>query len=147
MYQKCRYYAAALSLVLHTRSPKVPTFRADVRYFELADGSGWFGGGSDLTPYILYDDDIRDFHKCLKSTCDKHSSALYPQMKKACDEYFFIPAREEHRGTGGIFFDDLDGTDFSGEGSLDQAMCELIAFLTMMNFICLYTQTTDFFID
>ena len=105
------YYAAALSLVLHSRSPMVPTFRSDIRYFELADGSGWFGGGADLTPYYLFDEDARAFHTHWKSLCGKHTGgddALYRRLKNECDKYFFIPARGEHRGIGGIFFDDLD---------------------------------------
>lgn len=102
------YFAAALSLVLHSKSPMVPTFRADIRYFELQDGQGWFGGGGDLTPYYLFDDDAAEFHATYRETCDKYSSLLYPRLKSWCDDYFYIPAREEHRGVGGIFFDDMD---------------------------------------
>lgn len=110
------YSAAALSVVLHTRNPFVPTFRSDVRIFLVGsaedDGtSAWFGGGSDLTPYYLVDRDISDFHAHLKGTCDEHFPAgTYRHMKRACDEYFYLPARSEHRGTGGIFFDDLPAT-------------------------------------
>ena len=115
------FYASALSIVLHSKSPMVPTFRADIRYFEVHDQisaslQGWFGGGADLTPYYLFEDDIIDFHKCYKSICDNYSksassdtvsSSLYHDLKKNCDDYFFIPSRGEHRGVGGIFFDDL----------------------------------------
>ena len=111
-----KYYAAALSLVLHSKSPMVPTFRSDIRFFELSDGSGWFGGGSDLTPYTLYEEDICDYHRCVKANCDRHSSDFYPVMKKQCDEYFYLPARDEYRGTGGIFFDDLDSIPIGDEG-------------------------------
>ena len=104
-----KYSAAALSIVLHSRSPLVPTFRADVRYFELGDGlSGWFGGGADLTPFYLFDQDVSEFHTYYKSLCDCHAEGLYKSLKKWCDSYFYLPARGEHRGTGGIFFDDLD---------------------------------------
>ncbi|KAL3768516.1 hypothetical protein ACHAW5_006712 [Stephanodiscus triporus] len=149
------YSAAALSVVLHTRNPFVPTFRSDVRIFlvrssssssstkedgeEEADKVGksrrssvaWFGGGSDLTPYYLIDRDVIDFHTHLKETCDRHfpppennddddhrddDLLSYRGMKRSCDEYFYLPARGEHRGTGGIFFDDVpasrSATDF-----------------------------------
>ncbi|KAL3798807.1 hypothetical protein HJC23_004595 [Cyclotella cryptica] len=115
------YSAAALSVVLHTRNPFVPTFRSDVRIFLVKRSSNndqlaWFGGGSDLTPYYLIDSDITEFHSHLKNMCDKHFppnnvyNLSYRQMKQSCDEYFYLPARSEHRGTGGIFFDDLPAT-------------------------------------
>ena len=110
------YYAAALSMVLHTRSPMVPTFRSDVRIFLVEStttksGEGesetktlaWFGGGSDLTPYYLFDDDIMFFHQQLYHLCTKHSDANdmidYKKMKIACDDYFFLPARNEQLST------------------------------------------------
>jgi coproporphyrinogen III oxidase len=120
-----RYSAAALSMVLHSSHPMVPTFRSDVRVFLVRSASGggetlaWFGGGADLTPYYLYEDDVRYFHGLYRDLCDDaHSSAgstdesesllfSYARMKKACDDYFYLPARGEHRGTGGIFFDDM----------------------------------------
>lgn len=101
------YSAAALSLVFHSASPMVPTFRADVRYFQVEGGDGWYGGGADLTPYYLEDEDARDFHSFWKSQCDAFGGHLYPAYKKWCDDYFYIPMRKEHRGVGGIFFDDL----------------------------------------
>jgi len=69
---------------------------------------GWFGGGADLTPSYLFEQDARDFHTFYKTICDKYSNTLYEESKAACDKYFYIPARKEHRGTGGIFFDDLE---------------------------------------
>eukprot|EP00536_Pseudo-nitzschia_multiseries_P014317 jgi/Psemu1/320634/estExt_fgenesh1_pm.C_6850003 len=118
------YCAAALSMVLHTRSPMVPTFRSDVRIFLVESSPGdetepkqtvaWFGGGSDLTPYYLVDEDISFFHRAIKDVCEKHSDSDnqidYPTMKRACDDYFFLPARSEHRGVGGMFYDDLPAT-------------------------------------
>eukprot|EP01083_Nonionella_stella_P033223 90967_1 len=112
------YSAAALSMVLHTRSPMIPTFRSDVRIFmvEPSDGSGtvaWFGGGSDLTPYYLFDEDIKFFHQQLNDLCEEYSDddqckmVNYKSMKEACDKYFYLPARSEHRGVGGMFFDDM----------------------------------------
>eukprot|EP00240_Pyramimonas_obovata_P003735 CAMPEP_0118924580 /NCGR_PEP_ID=MMETSP1169-20130426/2652_1 /TAXON_ID=36882 /ORGANISM="Pyramimonas obovata, Strain CCMP722" /LENGTH=361 /DNA_ID=CAMNT_0006865707 /DNA_START=100 /DNA_END=1185 /DNA_ORIENTATION=+ len=104
------YSAAALSLVFHSAGPMVPTFRADVRYFQVEGGDGWYGGGADLTPYYLEDEDARDFHNFWKLQCDAFGGHLYPAYKKWCDDYFYIPMRKEHRGVGGIFFDDLMAT-------------------------------------
>ena len=107
------FFAAGLSLVVHPRSPLVPTVHLNVRYFELADAAGelrdaWFGGGTDLTPTFPSPDDARAFHRALRSVCDAHHESLYPRFKAACDAYF----RNEHRGgeargVGGIFFDHL----------------------------------------
>ncbi|CAN0164482.1 unnamed protein product [Ectocarpus fasciculatus] len=101
------YSAAAMSLVFHTASPLVPTFRADVRYLEVA-GEGWFGGGADLTPYYLDDGDVEGFHRFYKDICDRFDVEAYSRFKKWADDYFYIPMRKEHRGVGGIFFDDLE---------------------------------------
>jgi coproporphyrinogen III oxidase len=106
------YSAAALSIVLHSRSPLVPTFRSDVRIFVVSSqNSGtcvaWFGGGADLTPYYLEEKDIHQFHAVYQKLADSYQLGedyTYPKMKDACDAYFYLPARSEHRGTGGIFF-------------------------------------------
>ncbi len=103
------YYASGISLILHPLSPMVPTVHANFRYFEQAHGDCWFGGGTDLTPYYHYDEDIRHFHSTLKRACDKHSIEYYPRFKKWCDEYFYVKHREEARGVGGLFFDYLRG--------------------------------------
>jgi len=100
------YSAVAMSLVFHPKSPWVPTLRADVRVFEV-DGQRWYGGGCDLTPVYLFNDDAAEFHGFWKTLCDASSPQLYPEYKAWCDRYFYIPARKEHRGVGGIFFDDL----------------------------------------
>lgn len=109
------YYAAALSIVLHSRSPMVPTFRSDVRIFLVQgdkDEMAWFGGGADLTPYYLCDEDVSQFHAMYKELCSKNPDDFsYQALKTACDEYFYLPARAEHRGTGGIFFDDMPATE------------------------------------
>jgi coproporphyrinogen III oxidase len=101
------YSAAAMSLVFHSAHPCIPTLRADVRLFEV-EGRQWYGGGCDLTPFYLNETDAREFHQYWKSVCDKYDHKLYPQFKEWCDRYFYIPARKEHRGVGGLFFDDLD---------------------------------------
>lgn len=104
------YFATGLSLVLHPASPMIPTVHANFRYFELSTGDAWFGGGTDLTPYYLFNQDAEHFHRTLKAACDRHSPDYYPRFKKWCDEYFVIKHREESRGIGGIFFDYLRGT-------------------------------------
>ncbi|ORX90280.1 coproporphyrinogen III oxidase-like protein [Basidiobolus meristosporus CBS 931.73] len=106
------YFAAGLSLVLHPHNPMAPTVHLNYRYFEVNDEKGqlicsWFGGGSDLTPSYLFEEDATHFHNVLKSTCEKHDPEYYPRFKKWCDEYFYLPHRGESRGIGGIFFDDL----------------------------------------
>ncbi|KAB0790082.1 hypothetical protein PPYR_11909 [Photinus pyralis] len=105
------FFAAGISAVIHPRNPHVPTIHFNYRYFEVQDGTNvqwWFGGGTDLTPYYLNNDDAIHFHKTLKEACDRHSNTYYPKFKKWCDNYFDIPHRGERRGVGGIFFDDLD---------------------------------------
>src|SRR5262249_40361419 len=105
------FYATGVSLVLHPHSPKIPTVHANFRYFELSDGTAWFGGGMDLTPYYLVEDDAIHFHRTIKQTCDKFDPNYYPKFKKWCDEYFYIKHRGETRGVGGIFFDHLGGNE------------------------------------
>eukprot|EP00039_Didymoeca_costata_P027316 m.18198 g.18198 ORF g.18198 m.18198 type:complete len:372 (+) comp6234_c0_seq1:145-1260(+) len=106
-----RFFASGISSVLHPRNPKCPTMHFNYRYFEVtaADGKvcSWFGGGADLTPSYLYEEDAIHFHQTLKDGCDKFDSSFYKQFKVACDEYFVIKHRNECRGIGGIFFDDL----------------------------------------
>jgi coproporphyrinogen III oxidase len=102
-----RYSACALSFVLHGRSPLVPTLRGDARVFVVGDDE-WYGGGLDLTPSYVEEDDCRHFHGALAALCAAHGEAgTYAEMKATCDDYFFLPCRGEHRGVGGIFFDDL----------------------------------------
>lgn len=110
------YSAVALSIVLHARSPHVPTFRADVRCFDVA-GERWFGGGADLTPAYLHEEDAAAFHAHWRAVCEANAAAgTYEACKRWCDEYFYIPFRQECRGVGGLFFDDLGGSGGSGGG-------------------------------
>jgi coproporphyrinogen III oxidase len=106
-----RFTAVGLSLVIHPRSPLVPTVHANFRY--LTHGSkAWFGGGADLTPYYPFREDVVHFHKVWKQVCDRHAAvADYAKMKRDCDEYFFLKHRQEARGVGGIFFDYADATE------------------------------------
>jgi coproporphyrinogen III oxidase len=102
------FTAAGISLVLHPRSPMVPTVHANFRYLERGEAA-WFGGGMDLTPYYPFAEDAQHFHRTLKSSCDRHDPEFYPKFKKWCDEYFFLKHRGETRGIGGVFFDYLEG--------------------------------------
>lgn len=102
------FFATGVSLVLHPRNPYVPTVHANFRYLEKGD-AGWFGGGTDLTPYYPFREDVIHFHRTLKTACDNHDPEFYPRFKTWCDEYFFIKHRDETRGVGGIFFDYLQG--------------------------------------
>lgn len=112
---KLPFFACGVSSVIHPRNPNVPTIHFNYRYFEVTNEDGtamwWFGGGTDMTPYILDEDDCRHFHKTLKSSCDRHDKSYYKRFKELCDTYFFIKHRGECRGIGGIFFDDLDEPD------------------------------------
>jgi coproporphyrinogen III oxidase len=103
------FFATGISLIIHPLSPLVPTVHANFRYFEQVHGDAWLGGGVDLTPYYLFDEDVHHFHATLKRACDKHDVTFYPRFKTWCDEYFLIKHREETRGVGGIFFDYLRG--------------------------------------
>lgn len=102
-----RFFATGISVIVHPANPHVPTFHANLRYFETDAGQAWFGGGADLTPHYLYEEDPHHFHGLLKEACDRHEVADYPAWKRACDDYFFLPHRGEARGIGGIFFDHL----------------------------------------
>jgi coproporphyrinogen III oxidase len=104
------FSATGISLVLHPRNPMVPTVHANFRYVEKGDRA-WFGGGADLTPYYLFEEDAVHFHSTWKQACDRHDKAYYPRFKQWCDEYFFLKHRSEARGVGGIFFDYLDDTE------------------------------------
>lgn len=100
------FYATGVSLIVHPSNPFAPTAHANVRYFETDNGDWWFGGGVDMTPYYLFDEDAVSFHRHIADICARHPDvADYPAWKRWCDEYFFLPHRGEARGIGGIFFD------------------------------------------
>lgn len=116
------FFACGVSSVIHPRNPNVPTIHFNYRYFEVeqpttagaekgGDKLWWFGGGTDLTPYLLDESDCKLFHGELKRACDKHELSYYSKFKKWCDDYFFIVHRKERRGIGGLFFDDVDYPD------------------------------------
>ena len=110
------FFACGLSLVLHPKNPMIPTVHANWRYFEMYNNQGeivdsWFGGGQDLTPYYLFEEDAIHFHKTCKIACDKHHPTFYDTYKKKCDEYFWNTHRNEARGVGGLFFDYCKATN------------------------------------
>ena len=105
------FFACGLSLVLHPKNPFVPTVHANWRYFEGKIVDSWFGGGQDLTPYYLFEEDAKHFHQICKTACDKHNPDFYETYKMRCDEYFWNAHRNEARGIGGLFFDYLKETE------------------------------------
>ena len=110
------FQAMGVSLVIHPHNPYVPTSHANVRFF-IAEKAGeepiwWFGGGYDLTPYYTFDEDVIHWHQTAKDACDPFGDKVYDDYKKWCDDYFFLKHRNEPRGVGGLFFDDLNQPDF-----------------------------------
>ncbi|GBF92224.1 coproporphyrinogen III oxidase [Raphidocelis subcapitata] len=110
------FFAAGISSVMHPKNPHCPTMHFNYRYFETEAWNGipgqwWFGGGTDITPNWVVEEDMKHFHGTYKQVCDRHDPAYYPRFKKWCDEYFNIAHRGETRGLGGIFFDDLNDRD------------------------------------
>jgi len=101
------FHATGVSIIVHPRNPHAPTFHANLRHLRIDADREWFGGGADLTPHYIYEDDAVHFHTGLKQTCDRHAVADYRAWKRGCDEYFHLPHRGEARGVGGIFFDHL----------------------------------------
>lgn len=112
------FWAAGISLVAHMQSPLVPAVHMNTRM--IVTSECWFGGGTDLTPMIKNDDDTATFHAALQSACDKHDPDYYPKFKQWCDEYFFLPHRDEPRGVGGIFYDYLQSGDWNNDFSFTQ---------------------------
>lgn len=104
------FVATGVSIVLHPVNPHVPIIHMNVRYFETESGLWWFGGGIDLTPHYIQDNLAVEFHKHLKTTCDKHNATYYANYKTWADDYFYVKHRKETRGIGGIFFDRMDNS-------------------------------------
>jgi coproporphyrinogen III oxidase len=111
------FEAMGLSLVFHPRNPHVPTTHCNVRFLIARPAGGpevwWFGGGFDLTPYYPYDEDVLHWHRCARDACQPFGTDVYEKYKAWCDRYFFLPHRNETRGVGGLFFDDLNEGGFN----------------------------------
>jgi len=126
------FEAMGVSLVIHPNNPFVPTTHANVRFFiaqkEGADPVWWFGGGFDLTPYYPFEEDVIEWHQNAYDLCQPFGESVYPKYKKWCDEYFFLPHRNETRGVGGLFFDDLNQDGFEKSFEFMQAVAN--GFLT-----------------
>lgn len=120
------FEAMGVSLVIHPRNPYVPTSHANVRFFiaekEGAEPVWWFGGGYDLTPYYGDEEDCRQWHQTAKDACDPFGEDVYPRYKKWCDDYFYLKHRDEARGVGGLFFDDLNEWGFEKSFAFMQAV-------------------------
>lgn len=133
------FFATGISLVIHPKNPFVPTTHANYRYFELQYPGGalwWFGGGADLTPYYLFDEDATHFHNAHKLACDRFDSSYYPKFKDECDTYFFLKHRNETRGIGGIFYDHLRTNDKAHYYELAKA-CGLAFIEAYQPIVCL----------
>ena len=116
-----RFEAMGVSVVMHPRNPHCPTAHMNVRFISAGD-TWWFGGGMDLTPYYGFEEDAKHFHATCKRALEPFGADRYPRYKKWCDEYFFIKHRNEARGVGGIFFDDLAEPDFDTAFRLMQSV-------------------------
>jgi coproporphyrinogen III oxidase len=121
-----RFTACGISLVSHMANPYVPTVHMNLRY--LSTSRAWFGGGSDLTPTFPFSEDTEAFHSALRGACDSYRPGAYAEFKAWCDRYFYLPHRQEPRGVGGIFFDDLasgdPAADFAFVHSVGEALLQ-----------------------
>ncbi|RRJ83490.1 oxygen-dependent coproporphyrinogen oxidase [Aestuariirhabdus litorea] len=120
------FQAMGVSLVMHPDNPFVPTSHANVRFF-IAEKPGmeplwWFGGGFDLTPYYPFEEDCVHWHRTARAACEPFGSEIYPRFKQQCDDYFYLRHRDEHRGVGGLFFDDYNERGFDHSFALMQAV-------------------------
>ena len=120
------FEATAISMIVHPRNPYVPTFHANLRFFQVDQRNWYFGGGFDLTPYYPFAEDVLHWHRTAQAACRPFGEALYPKLKTWCDEYFYLPHREEPRGIGGIFFDDWTDSGFEQSWAFVQSVGEHI---------------------
>ncbi len=126
------FFAVGVSLIIHPKNPHIPSTHANWRYIEKPDRA-WFGSAMDLTPYFLNEEAFRFWHFKIKKSCDAVREDFYPRFKKSCDDYFFLPHRQEYRGIGGIFFDYLDAKDDAHWELLQSnAQCFADTYITIM---------------
>ncbi|HLT86803.1 MAG TPA: oxygen-dependent coproporphyrinogen oxidase [Sphingobacterium sp.] len=120
------FFATGVSIVIHPNNPWVPIIHMNIRYFELGENIRWFGGGIDLTPHYVIEEDARFFHHMMKNVCDRHHHSFYPEFKTWADNYFYIKHRQETRGIGGVFYDKLtsEKTELTDE-QLFKFSCDL----------------------
>jgi len=119
------FFASGVSIVLHPENPHVPIIHMNVRYFEMDNGTFWFGGGIDLTPHYIVPEQAKLFHQGLKEICDQYHSDFYSKFKEWADDYFFIPHRNETRGVGGVFFDHQTAAESISKDQLFQFCIDL----------------------
>ena len=124
--ENASFRAMGISLVFHPRNPFVPTCHMNLRFFSVMKDeeeiTWWFGGGYDLTPYYGFEEDAIHWHRTAHEACEPFGQRIYPEFKKACDRYFYLPHRNEPRGIGGIFFDDYNKVDFQHSFALTQSV-------------------------
>ena len=124
--ENASFRAMGISLVFHPRNPFVPTCHMNLRFFSAMKDeeeiTWWFGGGYDLTPYYGFEEDAIHWHRTAHEACEPFGQSIYPEFKKACDRYFYLPHRNEPRGIGGIFFDDYNKVDFRHSFALTQSV-------------------------
>ena len=121
-----QFQAVGVSLVLHPRNPYVPTTHANFRFFSAGEKNPvwWFGGGFDLTPYYAFREDVVHWHETARQSCDPYGEELYPRYKKWCDDYFYLKHRDETRGVGGLFFDDVNEAGFDTSFAFLQSVAD-----------------------
>jgi len=115
-----RFWSSGISLITHMQNPHVPAVHMNTRH--IVTTKGWFGGGADLTPMFPDEESAAEFHAALQRACDAHGADYHARFKKWCDEYFFLPHRNEPRGAGGIFFDHLDTDNWEADFAFTQAV-------------------------
>lgn len=118
-----RFWASGISLVAHMQNPQAPAVHMNTRMF-WTPASWWFGGGADLNPCLEYAEDTQHFHAQMRQACDAHDAGYYPRFKAWADEYFFVPHRNQARGVGGIFYDDLNTGDWAADFAFTRAVGE-----------------------
>lgn len=122
----CPFHAVGVSLVFHPRNPFVPTMHANIRFIHQDNGHWWFGGGMDLTPYYGFEQDARHWHQTLYDVCLPYGQGVYSKFKSYCDDYFYLPHRQETRGIGGIFYDDLNAWGFDQSYAFSRCVANAI---------------------